>query len=68
MKTFLSNLFVHFEAISYPVGGWFGKSTSSDKKDSGAKRKKGSSPSPDSHNVRGRFSKKSNTNRRTMAP
>jgi hypothetical protein len=68
MKTFLSLLFVHFETISYPASSWFSKSTTTEKKNSEAKRKTAQTPSPESYNVRGRFTKKSNTNRRTMAP
>ena len=68
MKTFFSSLFVHFETITYPAAGWFSKSTSPEKKTSGSKRKATAIPSPDSYNVRGRLTKKSNSNRRTMAP
>ena len=68
MKTFFTRLFVHFEAISQPAGAWFAKSGSTEPKKRGAKRKTADTPPPDSYNVRGRFSKKSNTSRRTMAP
>jgi hypothetical protein len=68
MKTFFTRLFVHFEAISHPASGWFTKSTTTEKTTRGSKRKKAQTPSPDSYQVRGRFSKKANTTRRTMAP
>ena len=69
MKTFFTRLFVHFEAISHPAGGWFSKSsTTPGTKKSGKKKAATKLPSPDSNNVRGRFSKKSNNNRITLAP
>lgn len=68
MKTILARLFVQIEGISYPANGWFSKSTTTEKKNSVAKRKATQTPSPESYNVRGRLSPKSNTNRRTMAP
>ena len=68
MKTFFSSLFVHFETITYPATTWFSKGTAPEKKSSVAKRKATQTPSPESYNVRGRFPKKSNSNRRTMAP
>ena len=68
MKTFLLSLFAQFEAISHPAGGWFSKSGNTENKRRGGSRTSKSTHSPDSYNVRGRFSKKSNTERRTMAP
>ena len=69
MKTFFTKLFVHLEAISYPAAGWFTKSSGAvEKTQSEAKKAAFKSPSPDSQNVRGRTSKKSNNNRLTLAP
>lgn len=68
MKTFFTRLFVHFEAISHPAGGWFAKSSTTPAAAKSGKKKGTKLPSPDSNNVRGRFSKKSNNSRITLAP
>ncbi|HEY1114115.1 MAG TPA: hypothetical protein VGE66_11170 [Chitinophagaceae bacterium] len=69
MKTFFTRLFVHFEAISHPASGWFTKSSTTPGTKKKASRRAGAKlPSPDSNNVRGRFSKKSNNSRITLAP
>lgn len=68
MKTFFTRLFVHFEAISHPAGGWFAKSGTTPGAAKSGKKKGTKLPSPDSNNVRGRFSKKSNNSRITLAP
>jgi hypothetical protein len=52
MKTFFEKLFVHFESISHPAGGWF-KTQENSRKRKGGKSDFRPVPSPDSFNVRG---------------
>ncbi len=66
MKTFFERLFVCFEAISHPAGGWF-KNNETQPKRKARKSSSGVMPSPDSFNVRG-VSKKGMALRRTPAP
>jgi len=66
MKTFFTRLFIRFEAISHPAGGWF-KNNEKQQKRKTLKGQKGIVVSPDSFNVRG-GSKKGTILRRTPAP
>jgi len=66
MKTFFEKLFVHFEMISHPAGGWF-KSQENSRKRKGQKSDFRPVPSPESFNVRG-GNKKGRSLRETPAP
>ena len=67
MKTFLEKLFIHFEFISHPAGGWFSKSTETRKRKS-SRDLPHNIHSPESYNVRGASTKKQSSNRHTPAP
>jgi hypothetical protein len=66
MKTFFERLFVQFETMSHPAGGWF-KNNETQRKRKSKKDTAGLSLSPESFNVRG-GSKKTTSLRRTPAP
>jgi hypothetical protein len=67
MKTFFEKLFVHFETVAHPAGGWF-KANEAQRKRKAAKSKSAGTPSPDCFNVRGGANKKGVYMRRTPAP
>jgi len=67
MKTFFEKLLIQFESLSHPAGGWFFKSTETQKRKS-SKAIPHTGYSPECYNVRGATSKKHNSNRHTPAP
>jgi hypothetical protein len=66
MKTLFERLFVQFDMITHPAGGWF-KNNESQRKRKSKRDSAGLTLSPESFNVRG-GSKKTMSLRRTPAP
>ncbi len=67
MKTFFEKLLIQLEFISHPAGGWFSKSSETQKR-----KMTNESPragfSPECYNVRGASTKKQSFIRHTPAP